>query len=70
MNGDIKKLKNDFCGEIEFDPKRFPNRIGLIIVAHNSAPYVAAQLVVGFLSMCFHSTILRLLLQGLTQPET
>jgi len=44
-DGDIKKLKNDFYGEIEFDPKSYPNRIGLIIVAHNSAPYVAAQLV-------------------------
>jgi len=45
VNGHIKKLKNDFYGEIEFDASRYPNRIGLIIVAHNSAPYVAAQLV-------------------------
>jgi hypothetical protein len=45
VNGHIKKLKNDFYGEIEYDPSRYPNRIGLIIVAQNSAPYVAAQLV-------------------------
>jgi hypothetical protein len=37
VNGDIKKLKNDFYGQIEFDPKRYPNRIGLIIDAHNSS---------------------------------
>ena len=45
VNEHIKKLKNYFYGEVEFDPKRYPNRIGLIVVAHNSAPYVAAQLV-------------------------
>ena len=43
--GDIKKLKNDFYGDIQFDPKSYPNRIGLIILAHDSAPYVAAKLV-------------------------
>ncbi len=45
VDGRVKKLKNDFYGEIEFDPKPYPNRIGLIILAHESAPYVAAQLV-------------------------
>ncbi|MGH8359835.1 MAG: hypothetical protein ACRESF_20300, partial [Pseudomonas sp.] len=44
VEGHIKKLKNDFYGEIEFDPKRYPNRIGLIILAHDSDPYVAAKL--------------------------
>jgi hypothetical protein len=42
--GHIKKLKNDFYGEIEFDPRSHPNRIGLIILAHNSPPYIAAKL--------------------------
>jgi len=44
VDGDIKKLKNDFYGEIDFDPEHYPNRIGLIILAHNSAPYIAAKL--------------------------
>jgi hypothetical protein len=44
VGGHVKKLKNDFYGEIEFDPKGYPNRIGLIILAHNSGPYMAAKL--------------------------
>ncbi len=44
VGGHIKKLRNDFYGEIEFDPKRYPNRIGLIILALNSAPFMAAKL--------------------------
>jgi hypothetical protein len=42
--GHIKMLKNDFYGDIAFDPKRYPNRFGLIILAHNSDPYIAAKL--------------------------
>jgi len=44
VGGDIKKLRNDFYGDIEFDPKAYPNRIGLLILAHDSDPYVAAKL--------------------------
>ena len=44
VRGQIKKLKNDFYGEIEFDPAHYPNRIGLIILAHKSRPYLAAKL--------------------------
>jgi len=44
IDGEIKKLKNDFYGEIDFAPQRYPNRIGLIILAHNSTPYIAAKL--------------------------
>jgi hypothetical protein len=44
VQGAIKKLRNDFYGDIEFDPKAYPNRIGLIILAHNSTPYIAAKL--------------------------
>lgn len=51
--GRIKKLKNDFYGEIEFDPKRYPNRIGLIILAHTSAPYLAAKLAPEILTAAF-----------------
>jgi hypothetical protein len=42
--GHLKKLKNDFYGDIAFDPKRYPNRFGLIILAHDSDPYIAAKL--------------------------
>lgn len=40
----IKKVKNDFYGDMAFDVARYPNRIGLIILAHKSAPYCAAEL--------------------------
>ena len=53
VEGHIKKLKNDFYGEIEFDPKSYPNMIGLIILAHNSAPYIAAKLVPEILTAAF-----------------
>ena len=53
VEGHIKKLKNDFYGEIEFDPKSYPNWIGLIILAHNSAPYIAAKLVPAILTAGF-----------------
>jgi hypothetical protein len=44
VGGHIKKLRNDFYGEIAFDSKACPNRIGLIILAHDSGPYIAAKL--------------------------
>jgi hypothetical protein len=44
VGGHIKKLKNDFYGDISFDPKCYPNRFGLIILAHDSEPYIAAKL--------------------------
>jgi hypothetical protein len=43
-SGNIKKLKNDFYGDIEFDPKYYPNRFGLLILANESDPYIAAKL--------------------------
>jgi hypothetical protein len=49
VGGHIKKLRNDFYSEIAFDPKAYPNRIGLIILAHDSPPYMAAKLVPVFL---------------------
>lgn len=47
VQGKIKTLRNDFYGEVKFDPKSYPNRIGLIILAHDSDPYIAAQLAPG-----------------------
>ena len=42
--GHIKKLKNDIYGDIAFDPSRYRSKIGLIVLAHKSTPYIAAQL--------------------------
>jgi hypothetical protein len=53
VEGHIRKLRNDFHGELAFDPKSYPNRIGLIILAHDSAPYLAAQLVPEILTAPF-----------------
>lgn len=44
VQGRVKKLRNDFYGDISFDLKSCPNRIGLIVLAHTSTPYVAAKL--------------------------
>src|SRR5882724_1203913 len=44
-SGAIKKLKNDIYGEVEFDPASSPNLYGIIILAHESAPYDAQALV-------------------------
>ncbi len=43
-SGQIKKLTNDVYGDISFDPKCYPNRFGLIILAHDSEPYIATKL--------------------------
>jgi len=53
VEGHINRLKNDFYGEVKFDPKSYPNRIGLIILAHNSTPYIAAKLVPEILTAGF-----------------
>lgn len=53
VEGHIKKLRNDFYGEIGFDPWCFPNRIGLIVLAHDSVPYLAAKLVPEILTAGF-----------------
>jgi hypothetical protein len=44
VSGQIKKLKNDVYGDISVDSKCYPNRFGLIILAHDSEPYIAAKL--------------------------
>src|SRR6202165_4444251 len=44
VGGHLKKLRNDFYGDISFDAKCYPNRFGLIILAHDSEPYIAAKL--------------------------
>lgn len=53
VEGHIKKLKNEFYGEIAFDPECYPNRIGIIILAHDSGPYVAANLAPEILTAAF-----------------
>jgi len=51
--GHVKSLRNDFYGTMPFDPKQYPNQIGLIILAHDSAPYNAAKLAPEILSAGF-----------------
>jgi hypothetical protein len=53
VDGRIKNLQNDFYGRIQFDPKAYPSRIGLIILAHDSPPYMAAKLVPEILTASF-----------------
>ncbi len=45
VQGKIKTLKNEIYGEMAFDPKAYPNRMGLMILAHDSEPYIATELV-------------------------
>jgi hypothetical protein len=51
--GNIKNLRNDYYGNLPFDPERYPNRIGLIILAHDSPPYEATKLAPEILSAGF-----------------
>lgn len=51
--GRIKKLTNDYYGEIAFDATHYPNRFGIIILAHDSPPYRAAELVPEILTASF-----------------
>lgn len=44
IGGSVRNLRNDFYGDIEFRPECYPNQIGLVILAHDSDPYVAAKL--------------------------
>jgi hypothetical protein len=44
VEGHIRKLENDYFGEMEFRPESYPNQIGIIILAHQSTSYVAAEL--------------------------
>jgi len=53
VGGHIKSLSNEYFGSLPFDPKHCPNRIGLIILAHESAPYDATKLVPEILSAGF-----------------
>jgi hypothetical protein len=43
--GKIKKLQNDLYGEIPFDPAKYPNRIGIIVLAQTSTPFSPTELV-------------------------
>ena len=45
VNGHIKKLKNDFYGEVDYNPTAFPNLYGIIVLAQDPAPFVVEDLV-------------------------
>jgi hypothetical protein len=44
-SGAIKNLKNEVYGDLEFNPEVYPNMIGIIILAQDSAPFDARELV-------------------------
>jgi hypothetical protein len=49
----IPKLHNDFYGELDFEPKKYPNVFGIVVLAHDSDPYYAPDLVPELLSNAF-----------------
>jgi hypothetical protein len=44
-SGAIKKLKNEVYGDLEFNSEVYPNMIGIIILAQDSTPFDAKELV-------------------------
>lgn len=53
FQGRIQRLTNDYYGEIAFHALGYPNRFGIIILAHDSPPYVAPELVTEILTASF-----------------
>ena len=49
----IPKLQNDFYGELDFDPRRYPNVFGIVVLAHDSDPYYAPDHVPELLTSAF-----------------
>jgi len=49
----IPKLQNDFYGELDFEPGNYPNIFGIVVLAHDSDPYYAPDLVPELLSNTF-----------------
>lgn len=45
ISGSIKKLSNEVYGQLEFDPADYPNMYGIIILAQESNPFDADELV-------------------------
>jgi hypothetical protein len=45
LDGHIKKLKNDYYGELDYDRAAYPNTYGIIILAQDPVPFVAEELV-------------------------
>lgn len=49
----IPKLHNDVYGELDFAPEKYPNVFGIVVLAHDSDPYYAPDLVPELLSNAF-----------------
>jgi hypothetical protein len=49
----IPKLQNDFYGELDFNPDKYPNVFGIVVLAHDSDPYYAPDLVPELLTSPF-----------------
>jgi hypothetical protein len=53
QEGQVPKLRNDFYGELDFVPQNYPNVFGIVVLAHDSAPYYAPDLVPELLASTF-----------------
>jgi hypothetical protein len=51
--GRVPKLRNDFYGELDFVPQNYPNVFGIVVLAHDSDPYYAPDLVPELLASTF-----------------
>ncbi len=53
QEGVVPKLRNDFYGELDFIPQNYPNVFGIVVLAHDSDPYYAPDLVPQLLASTF-----------------
>ena len=53
QEGRVPKLRNDFYGELDFVPQNYPNVFGIVVLAHDSDPYYAPDLVPELLASTF-----------------
>jgi hypothetical protein len=51
--GSVSKLRNDFYGDLDFAPQNYPNVFGIVVLAHDSDPYYASDLVPELLTSTF-----------------
>ncbi len=51
--GAVPTLRNDFYGALDFIPQNYPNVFGIVVLAHDSDPYYAPDLVPQLLASTF-----------------
>ena len=53
QEGAVPKLRNDFYGELDVVPQNYPKVFGIVVLAHDSDPYYAPDLVPELLASTF-----------------